>query len=212
MLFAELARLAELSELERDLRGRGLRLVAGTDEVGRGSLAGPVVAAAVIFDCDPPAFGVNDSKKLNEDQRRLAARLIARCCCAIGIGVVEPHVIDEINILEASKLAMRLAVEQLLPRPEVLLLDAVSLDSLHMPQVPLIKGDARSLSIAAASIIAKVYRDGLMQSYHDIWPDYDFVTNRGYGTPAHWEALRRAGASPIHRRTFLGEREATLFD
>ena len=202
-----------MSEVERELRSRGFRLIAGTDEVGRGCLAGPVVAAAVVFDCDPPAFGVNDSKKLSGDQRRAALRLLTRCACAIGIGVVEPHVIDSINILEASKLAMRRAVEQLIPRPEVLLLDAVCVESLQMPQISLIKGDLRSVSIAAASIVAKVYRDQLMESYHGAWPEYDFLTNRGYGTAAHCEALRRIGPSPIHRQSFLGERDAaTLFD
>ena len=202
-----------MSTVERELRSRGFRLIAGTDEVGRGSLAGPVVAAAVIFDCDPPAFGVNDSKKLSEEQRHLALRALVRCARAIGIGVVEPRVIDRINILQASKLAMLRAIEQLIPRPDVLLLDAVCVESLELPQLAMIKGDARSVSIAAASVVAKVYRDQLMQSYHDAWPEYDFSNNRGYGTSTHWEALRRLGPTPIHRHTFLGEREsATLFD
>lgn len=202
-----------MSEVERELRSRGFRLIAGTDEVGRGSLAGPVVAAAVVFNCEPPAFGVNDSKRLSHEQRRIAMHLVTRCACAIGIGVVEPQVIDSINILQASKLAMRRAVEQLIPRPEVLLLDAVCLESLELPQLSLIKGDLRSVSIAAASIIAKVYRDQLMESYHGSWPEYDFAANRGYGTSTHWDALRRLGPTPIHRLSFLGERdEATLFD
>lgn len=212
-LFQELARLAELSSVERELRARGFRLIAGTDEVGRGSLAGPVVAAAVVFDCDPPAFGVNDSKKLTPEQRREVMHALTRCARAIAIGVVEPAVIDSINILRASKLAMSRAVEQLLPRPEVLLLDAVGLETLELPQLALIHGDARSVSIAAASVVAKVYRDELMESYHDAWPEYDFLNNRGYGTSAHSDALRRLGPTPIHRQTFLGERgAATLFD
>ncbi|HUF18484.1 MAG TPA: ribonuclease HII, partial [Thermoanaerobaculia bacterium] len=181
--------------IERRLRAFGFRCIAGTDEVGRGCLAGPVVAAAVILECDP-MVGINDSKLLKAEERSALCRTILSCAKAVGIGVVEPHVIDRINILQASKLAMQFAVENLSIRPDVLILDAVSLEALEMPQVPLIGGDRRSVSIAAASVVAKCYRDWLMESYHAIHPQYDFVNNRGYGTESHWEALRKHGPSP----------------
>lgn len=192
-----------MAVIERRLRAFGFRSIAGTDEVGRGSLAGPVVAAAVILECDP-MVGVNDSKLLSADERAALCRAILACARAVGIGVVEPHVIDRINILQASKLAMQLAVENLALRPDVLILDAVTVETLDMPQVPLIRGDRRSVSIAAASVVAKCYRDSLMESYHAIHPQYDFVNNRGYGTESHWEALRKHGPSPIHRTSFEG--------
>ena len=170
-LFAELARVAEMSVIERRLRDFGFRCIAGTDEVGRGCLAGPVVAACVILDCEPTLFGVKDSKMILEcDNRVTVCRLILRCARAVAIGVVEPRTIDRINILQASKLAMLDAVENLPLRPDVLLLDAVTIESLEMPQIPLIEGDRRSISIAAASIVAKVYRDLLMESYHERTP------------------------------------------
>jgi ribonuclease HII len=208
-LFQELARLAEMSAVERRLRERGFRLVAGTDEVGRGCLAGPVVAAAVIFD-HPTLFGVNDSKRLSPIDRAEICRHIMTRARAVAVGVVEPQVIDRINILQASKLAMSQAIENLLPRPDALLLDAVGLETLELPQLPIIAGDRRSVSIAAASIVAKVYRDQLMESYHVLYPDYDFANNRGYGTESHMEALRRFGPTPIHRRSFLGMTESSL--
>ena len=184
-LFAELARIAEMSVIERRLRDSGFRAIAGTDEVGRGCLAGPVVAACVILDSEPTLFGVNDSKQLDHDQRLAACRLIVSRARAVAIGVMEPQTIDRINILRASKAAMHEAVENLTVRPDVLLLDAVLLEQLDMPQVPLIGGDRRSVSIAAASIVAKVYRDLLMESYHELYPVYDFKHNRGYATEGH---------------------------
>src|SRR5581483_6360314 len=143
----------------------GFRAIAGTDEVGRGCLAGPVVAACVILEREPTLLGVNDSKMLDVVDRVAVCRHIVSCARAIAVGVVEPHAIDEINILRASKLAMFDAVQQL-----PVLLDAVTLESLEMPQIPLIEGDKRSVSIAAASVVAKVYRDLLMESYHDRYP------------------------------------------
>ncbi len=189
--------------VERRLRAFGFRCIAGTDEVGRGCLAGPVVAAAVILESDP-MVGINDSKLLKAEEREAACRAILSYARAVGVGVVEPHVIDRINILQASKLAMHFAVENLSLRPDVLILDAVTVETLEMPQVPLIGGDRRSVSIAAASVVAKCYRDWLMESYHAIHPQYDFVNNRGYGTESHWEALRKHGPSPIHRTSFEG--------
>jgi ribonuclease HII len=203
-LFAELARIAELSVVERRLRDFGFRAIAGTDEVGRGCLAGPVVAACVILDPDPTLFRVNDSKLIDHDHRETICRHVLERARAVGIGVMEPQTIDRINILRASKLAMQEAVENLPIRPDVLLLDAVTLETLDMPQVPLIEGDRRSVSIAAASIVAKVYRDLLMESYHDRYPVYDFRHNRGYATEGHQAALKLYGPSPIHRKSFEG--------
>src|SRR5713226_9435409 len=202
-LFAELARLAEMSAIERRLRDFGFRAIAGTDEVGRGCLAGPVVAACVILDTEPTLFGVNDSKLVDREDRIDVCRLILRRARAAAVGVIEPRTIDAINILRASKLAMIEAVENLAVRPDVLLLDAVTID-MDLPQVPLIGGDRRSVSIAAASIVAKVYRDLLMESYHDRYPVYDFGHNRGYATEGHQAALKVHGPSPIHRKSFVG--------
>jgi ribonuclease HII len=209
-LFAELARVAEMSAVERRLRDCGFRAIAGTDEVGRGCLAGPVVAACVVLPSDPTLFGVNDSKLVDAGDRVDVFRLILARARAVAVGVVEPATIDRINILRASKLAMLQAVDDLPVRPDVLLLDAVTIEELEMPQVPLIKGDRRSVSIAAASIVAKVYRDLLMESYHGLYPVYDFEHNRGYATESHQAALKTYGPSPIHRRSFEGVEEPRL--
>lgn len=209
-LFAELARIAEMSTIERQLRDFGFRTIAGTDEVGRGCLAGPVVAACVILDDDPTLFGVNDSKMVDACDRLGVCRLIMSRARAIAVGVVEPHTIDVINILRASKTAMLQAVETLPIRPDVLVLDAVTIESLEMPQVPLIEGDKRSVSVAAASIVAKVYRDLLMESYDALYPVYDFKHNRGYATEGHQAALKVYGPSPIHRKSFEGVEEPML--
>jgi len=199
-----------MSAIERRLRDSGFRCIAGTDEVGRGCLAGPVVAACVILDGDPTVLGVNDSKLVDAEDRLSVCRLIYSRARAIAIGVIEPATIDRINILRASKLAMHEAVENLPLRPDVLLLDAVLVETLEMPQIPLIKGDSRSVSIAAASIVAKVYRDLLMESYHERYPVYDFKHNRGYATEGHQAALKTYGPSPIHRKSFEGVEEPRL--
>jgi ribonuclease HII len=199
-----------MSAIERRLRDFGFRCVAGTDEVGRGCLAGPVVAACVILDSEPTLFGVNDSKLIDHDDRTAICGLILRRARAVSIGVVEASTIDRINILRASKLAMLHAIDDLSVRPDALLLDAVLLETLEMPQIPLIKGDRRSVSIAAASIVAKVYRDQLMESYHERYPVYDFKHNRGYATEGHQAALRMYGPSPIHRMSFEGVEEPRL--
>lgn len=209
-MFAELARVAEMSAVERRLREFGFRAIAGTDEVGRGCLAGPVVAACVILDDDPTLFRVNDSKQIDSvDRVSICGHIIARAR-AVAVGVVEPHTIDRINILRASKLAMAEAVENLPIRPDVLLLDAVTIEQLDMPQIPLIEGDKRSVSIAAASVVAKVYRDLLMESYHELYPVYDFRHNRGYATEGHQSALKLYGPTPIHRKSFEGVEEPML--
>jgi ribonuclease HII len=199
-----------MSAIERRLRDFGFRCVAGTDEVGRGCLAGPVVAACVILDAEPTLFGVNDSKLIDHEDRTTICGLILRRARAVSIGIVEASTIDRINILRASKLAMLHAIDDLSVRPDALLLDAVLLETLEMPQIPLIKGDRRSVSIAAASIVAKVYRDQLMESYHERYPVYDFKHNRGYATEGHQAALRMYGPSPIHRMSFEGVEEPRL--
>jgi len=209
-LFAELARVAEMATVERRLYECGFRAIAGTDEVGRGCLAGPVVAACVILEPGCALFGVNDSKLIEPDDRIAISKLIFARARSVSIGVVEASTIDRINILRASKLAMEQSLHDLPVRPDVLLLDAVTLEHLEMPQIPLIKGDRRSVSIAAASIVAKVYRDLLMESYDERYPVYDFKHNRGYATESHQAALRLYGPSPIHRKSFVGVEEPRL--
>jgi ribonuclease HII len=199
-----------MSVIERQLRDFGFRCIAGTDEVGRGCLAGPVVAACVILPSDPTLFGVNDSKMLEHEDRLAVCRLILARARAVTVGVSEPCTIDRINILRASKLAMLQAIDDLAVRPDVLLLDAVLLETLEMPQIPLIQGDQRSVSIAAASIVAKVYRDLLMESYHAQYPVYGFKHHRGYATEEHQAALKVYGPSPIHRKSFEGVEEPKL--
>ncbi len=200
-----------MSVVERSLREQGFRAIAGTDEVGRGCLAGPVVAAAVILPGDVLP-GVNDSKLIAAPERCRLASIVMREALAVGIGVVEAEVIDRINILRASKVAMRIAVENLQCRPDVLLVDAIVVESLHIPQVPLIEGDRRSVSIAAASLVAKVYRDLLMEAYDRCYPQYDFANNRGYATESHLKAMERFGPSPIHRLSFERVGDPRLFE
>jgi ribonuclease HII len=199
-----------MSAIERRLRDSGFRAIAGTDEVGRGCLAGPVVAACVVLDPDPTLLGVNDSKLVDPEERVAVCRMVLRRARAVSIGVMEPSTIDRINILRASKMAMLQAVHELAVRPDVLLLDAVILENLEMPQIPLIRGDRRSVSIGAASIVAKVYRDLLMESYHARYPVYDFKHNRGYATESHQAALKTYGPCPIHRKSFEGVEEPRL--
>ena len=200
-------RLDEMQEFERDLRKQGISLIAGIDEVGRGPLAGPVVAACVVLPEDFDVLGVDDSKKLSEKKREsLYDEILSRAVC-YGIGSVDNETIDEINILQATRRAMKQAVEEaesMLGRPlEHLLIDALKLEDVPRPQTSIIKGDARSLSIAAASIVAKVYRDRLMVEYSSKYPGYAFEKNKGYGTKAHYEGIREQGTCPIHRMSFL---------
>lgn len=185
---------------ERKLQQQGFQILAGIDEVGRGPLAGPVVAAAVILPADMPILPINDSKKLSATVREQLASQIHHLA-HVGIGVVDSRTIDEVNIYAATKLAMQKALEQLPVRPDALLLDAMTLP-VQQKQVSLIKGDARSLSIAAASIVAKVYRDKLMAEYGRTYPEYGFEKNAGYGTKEHLEGLQMYGATPIHRLSF----------
>lgn len=179
------------------------RCICGIDEAGRGPLAGPVVAAAVILPKDAEILYLNDSKKLSAKRREELYDEIQEKAIAIGIGMAGPARIDEINILQATYEAMRQAIGQLSIEPEVLLNDAVTIPEVVIPQVPIIKGDAKSVSIAAASVIAKVTRDRLMEEYDQVLAGYGFADNKGYGSAAHIAALRKLGPTPIHRRTFI---------
>ncbi len=197
----ELARLETMKEFEREYDY--CQYICGIDEVGRGPLAGPVVAGAVILPKDETILYLNDSKKLSEKKREALYEEIMDKAYATGIGVVGPERIDEINILQATYEAMRQAIGNLKVRPDLLLNDAVTIPEVDIPQVPIIKGDAKSVSIAAASIIAKVTRDRMMVEYDKTLPGYDFASNKGYGTKTHMEALRKLGPTPIHRRSFI---------
>ena len=177
--------------------------ICGIDEVGRGPLAGPVVAGAVILPRDCDILYLNDSKQLSEKKREELNDIILEKAVATGIGVVSPERIDEINILQATYEAMRQAVSRLSVQPQLLLNDAVTIPEIQIPQVPIIKGDAKSVSIAAASIVAKVTRDRMMEEYDKVLPEYGFASNKGYGSAAHIEALKKYGPSPIHRKTFI---------
>lgn len=195
-------RLICTDAFEVNLRRAGYQRIAGIDEVGRGALCGPVVAAAVILDPARIPGGIDDSKKLSASRRETLSKEILRTALAVGVGRVEPEGIDSKNILQATLQAMSEAVGQLEPPADFLLLDAVRLPSVDLPQKSVIKGDAQCVSIAAASIIAKVWRDRIMVEFDQLYPQYALDQNKGYGTPEHIESLRRFGPSPIHRRTF----------
>ena len=197
----EIARIKQMSVYEEEYSM--CQYICGIDEVGRGPLAGPVVAGAVILPKDEPILYLNDSKKLSEKKREALYDEIMEKALATGIGIVSPASIDEINILQATYEAMRQAIAKLKVRPDLLLNDAVTIPEVDIPQVPIIKGDAKSVSIAAASIIAKVTRDRLMVEYDEVLPGYDFASNKGYGTKAHIAGLKELGPSPIHRATFI---------
>ena len=186
---------------EKELYTQGIQLIAGVDEVGRGPLAGPVVAAAVILPKACKIPGLNDSKKIPKSKHKEIYEAVLQNAIAIGIGVKDNHVIDQVNIYEATKLAMMEAIGQLEPQPQHLLIDAMRLD-LPIPQTSIIKGDANSLSIAAASIVAKVTRDQMMEEFDCEYPGYDFTQNAGYGTANHLAGLHKLGVTPIHRRSF----------
>ena len=199
----ELARLEEILTYERGLWEAGYDLVAGIDEVGRGPLAGPVVAAAVILPKECKIEGVNDSKKLSAKKREELYDIILEKAVSYGIGVVSNERIDEINILQATYEAMREALSQLKPKAEYILADAVTIPMVSTPQRGIIKGDAKSMSIGAASIVAKVYRDRMMEAYEEVYPGYGFASNKGYGAAEHIEGIRKQGITPIHRKTFV---------
>jgi len=192
---------------EKKATEKGYKEIAGIDEAGRGPLAGPVVSAAVILPQTFSVAGVIDSKKLSIKKRARLYQEIYAGAVAIGIGIVDPVEIDRINILQASLLAMSMATNNLRPQPECLLIDGPFRIPSHLPQKPIAKGDTLSISIAAASIVAKVTRDRLMERYHEYYPQFGFSQHKGYPTRAHRDAIHRFGCCPIHRRTFKGVRE-----
>ena len=200
-LLAEKDRLAKMRQYEEKYADHAF--IGGIDEVGRGPLAGPVVAGAVILPKECEILYINDSKKLSAAKRDELYDEIMDKAVAVGLGMASPARIDEINILQATYEAMRQAIGNLKVSPDLLLNDAVTIPEVVIPQVPIIKGDAQSISIAAASIIAKVTRDHLMMQYDEIYPAYGFASNKGYGSAAHIEAIRKFGPTPIHRRSFI---------
>lgn len=197
----EIARSYKMFEFERKYADS--KYICGIDEVGRGPLAGPVVAAAVILPKNCDILYLNDSKQLSEKKREELFEEIMNQAVAVGIGMADEKVIDEINILNADYEAMKQAISKLAVKPDILLNDAVTIPDVDIPQVPIIKGDTLSGSIAAASIIAKVTRDKLMVEYDSIYPGYDFAKNKGYGSQSHIESLKKLGPCPIHRKTFI---------
>ena len=197
----ERARIETMKVYEKEYESHGW--ICGIDEVGRGPLCGPVVASAVILPKDCQILYLNDSKKLSEKKREELYDVIMEQAIAVGVGMASPQRIDEINILQATYEAMRQAISSLKVKPAVLLNDAVTIPEVEIPQIPIIKGDAKSVSIAAASIIAIVTRDRMMVEYDRIYPGYDLASNKGYGTKVHMEALKTVGPCEIHRRTFI---------
>ncbi|MCI6675682.1 MAG: ribonuclease HII [Clostridiales bacterium] len=197
----ELERISQMWMFER--QHPDCTAICGIDEAGRGPLAGPVVAAAVILPSNCDLFYVNDSKQLSAKKRELLFEEIQKKAVSVGVGIVSAERIDEINILQATYEAMRMAVSNLCITPDLLLNDAVTIPQIPIHQIPIIKGDAKSISIAAASIIAKVTRDRMMLDYHELFPEYDFASNKGYGSAAHIQSLKQLGPCPIHRRTFI---------
>jgi ribonuclease HII len=192
-------------QFEQEAQADGFRFVAGVDEVGRGCLAGAVVAAAVIWDCAKPLpKGLNDSKKLSANQRTRIAAEVKEHAVAYAVAQIEADEIDRINILQATKRAMLAAVEKLSPAADFLLIDAVNLNNCTLAQKSIIGGDAVCASIAAASVLAKVYRDEMMREMDTLYPEYGFARHVGYGTKEHYEALRKHGVTPIHRKSFKG--------
>lgn len=199
---AELERTERMKEFE--YKYQDYSYICGIDEVGRGPLAGPVVAGAVILPKDKTILYLNDSKQLSAKKREELYDVIMEQAVAVGIGVVSPAVIDEVNILQATYEAMRIAISKLQVKPDLLLNDAVNIPNVDIKQVGIVKGDARSISIAAASIVAKVTRDRMMVEYDKMYPEYKFASNKGYGSKEHIEALKQVGPCAIHRESFIG--------
>ncbi|AUS98740.1 ribonuclease HII [Clostridium thermosuccinogenes] len=198
----EKGRFAHMCKFEKDAYQKGYRYIAGVDEAGRGPLAGPVVAAAVILPEDVFIEKLNDSKKLSPKQRDMLYDIIMEKAVAYGIGMVDEKCIDEINILNATKKAMSKAIEQLNPKPDLILTDAVKLEEVNIEQIHIVKGDTLSVSIAAASIIAKVTRDRIITGMDGLYPQYGFAKHKGYGTKEHIDAIKKYGICPIHRVSF----------
>lgn len=199
----EKLRIDKLKEYELSLYQNSYTALAGMDEVGRGPLAGPVVSCAVILPKSSKILYINDSKKLVEKRREELCEKIKGEAISLGIGIVQREIIDEINIFNATKLSMKQAVEDLKTTPDILLIDAMNIQEIPIKQLSIIKGDEKCYSIAAASIVAKVTRDSIMEGYHEIYPQYNFKSNKGYGSKEHIEAIRKYGICPIHRVSFL---------
>lgn len=200
----EQERLEKLKEIEKELYKKGAKRICGIDEAGRGPLAGPVVIAAVIMPEDSMIEGVNDSKKVSEKKREKLYDEITSSAIAWGVGIIDQNEIDEINILNATKKGLTIALTQLAEKPDIILVDALTgIDTLGIPYQSIIKGDAKSYSIAAASIIAKVTRDRIMRQWDEIYPEYGFEKHKGYGTKAHIEVIKKKGICSIHRKTFV---------
>ena len=200
----EKERLKNLKKIEAEFFDKGIKYIAGIDEAGRGPLAGPVVVASVIMPEDSMIEGVNDSKKISENKREKLYEIIIKEAITYSVGIVYQEEIDDINILQATKKALTMAVEHLEVKPNVILVDALtSIDTLGIPFESIIKGDAKCYSIAAASIIAKVTRDRIMREWDKVYPEYGFASHKGYGTAKHIAAIKEYGPCPLHRKTFL---------
>ncbi|WP_038069287.1 MULTISPECIES: ribonuclease HII [Thermoanaerobacterium] len=199
----EKSRLNNLMKYENELYNSDYKLIGGIDEVGRGPLAGPVVAGCVILPKQSLIPDIDDSKKLSEAKRELLSEIIKKKAISYGIGIIDNERIDRINILNSTYEAMKMAISNLNIKADFLLVDAISIPDIDIAQMSIVKGDAKSISIAAASIIAKVTRDNLMKKYDEIYPQYGFYKNKGYGTKEHIEAIKKYGPCPIHRKTFL---------
>jgi len=196
-------RLKEMKKPEEELYNNGIKVIAGMDEAGRGPLAGPVVAAAVILPPDFNVPGVDDSKRLTEKKREALYEVITDQALSYSIGIVDNYIIDDINILRATRLAMKQAINRLKIKPEYILIDALTLKDIPIPQRGIIKGDSISISIAAASIIAKVTRDRMMKEFHKRFPQYALDRNKGYGTKEHLEGIASYGPCLLHRKSFI---------
>ena len=197
-------RLKELKQIEEELYNSGANLICGIDEAGRGPLAGPVVVAAAIMPRDSMIEGVNDSKKVTEKKREKLYDLITDEAIAYGVGIIDQKEIDRINILNATKEGLTMAVKELNPKPDLIIVDALSkIDTEGIPYKSIIKGDAKCYSIACASIIAKVTRDRIMRQWDEVYPQYGFIKHKGYGTAAHISAIKEYGLCPLHRLSFV---------
>ena len=200
----EEARLTQLKEIEKEFFDKGVKCIAGIDEAGRGPLAGPVVVASVILPEDSMIEGVNDSKKVSENKREKLYEIITNEAISYGVGIIYPEEIDEINILQATKKGLTMAIKQMEQKPNIIMVDALTgIDTLGIPYKSIIKGDAKCYSIAAASIVAKVTRDRIMREWDKVYPEYGFASHKGYGTAKHIAALKEYGPCPIHRRSFI---------
>ena len=200
----EEARLIKLKEIEKGFFNRGIHFIAGIDEAGRGPLAGPVVVASVILDPNSMIEGINDSKKISENKREKLYDIITKEAISYGVGIVTQDEIDEINILQATKKGLTMAIQQMETKPNLILVDALNgIDTLGIPYQSIIKGDAKCYSISAASIIAKVTRDRIMREWDKVYPEYGFASHKGYGTAKHIAAIKEYGPCPLHRRSFI---------